>query len=580
MNRPTPFGSSPAALALLGVSILITAAIAFAQLHLRADVFDPHWLSAFYYLFLFVDYPASLVVLCTLILGLLPPIQRVGLWLAGVLGRNPVWTACIACLGLAAGALWVYQSHPLSMDEYAPYLQSRIFAAGKLTGQWPQALVDWLVMPEFQDVFLKVSHESGAVASMYWPGFALLLTPFTAIGAPWLANPVIGALSLLAMHRLAIELTRSQLAAGAAALFALASPAFTINAISFYSMPAHLLLNAVFVLLLLSPSPARSFGAGMVGGLALTLHNPVPHLFFSIPWLLWLLMRPDRWRVCAAIAAGYLPWILVAGFGWHHLLVHLTDSPSGSAAVDSASPLGDAIGGLRGVLFAPNEGMIIARLIGFAKLWLWAVPALLPAAALGFWRHRRDAHFRLLLASAATTWIGYMFVRFDQGHGWGFRYFHAAWFVLPIFAASAFAKSSDDPARVAAADPTSAYMHANAATSLIVLTGFFAWQVHGFISAHLAQLPTTAAGNARVVIVNAGMGYYATDLVQNEPFLRDPTIRMLTKGRKLDEQMVARNFPGLVLLDHSFRGTVWGHPVISGSSPGQEVVVEEHREKK
>ena len=96
MNRPAPFGSSPTALALLGVSILVTAAIALAQLHLRADVFDPHWLSAFPYLFLFVDYPASLIVLCALTLGLLPPIQRVGLWLAHVFGRNPVWTACVA----------------------------------------------------------------------------------------------------------------------------------------------------------------------------------------------------------------------------------------------------------------------------------------------------------------------------------------------------------------------------------------------------------------------------------------------------------------------------------------------------
>ena len=105
------------------------------------------------------------------------------------------------------------------MDESAPYMQSRIFAAGALLGRLPAPLVDWLVYPGFQGHFIQVSHQTGEVASVYWPGFALLLTPFTAAGISWLCNPLLGALSVWAIYRLALTLTGSIEAAGTAMLF-------------------------------------------------------------------------------------------------------------------------------------------------------------------------------------------------------------------------------------------------------------------------------------------------------------------------------------------------------------------------
>src|SRR2546426_1678951 len=136
-------------------------------------------------------------------------------------------------LVLAAAALLVYRAHPLSMDEYAPLFQARAFARGRLAGQVPSELVPRLVPPIRW--FIEAA-PSGAMLSSYWPGFALLLTPFVLLGCPWLLNPLLGGATLLLVWRLARRIWPDTAAAGWAVLFTAASPAFTVNAISYYSM--------------------------------------------------------------------------------------------------------------------------------------------------------------------------------------------------------------------------------------------------------------------------------------------------------------------------------------------------------
>jgi hypothetical protein len=310
----------------------------------------------------------------------------------------------------------------------------------------------------------------------------------------------------------------------------------------------------------------RALLAGVIGGLALNVHNPVPHALFAAPWLLWLLTRPDRWRLTMSAAIGYLPWIAVA-IGWQHLLGSLDSSSVTAATSAPGGALQAVVQAFRRLLVKPNEGILTVRLIGLTKVWLWAVPAMLVVAAVGFWRRRDDVRFRLLLSSALLTLIGYLFVPFDQGHGWGFRYFHSAWFVLPLFAAAAF-MPVETPRGAANALPSrrmAEYLHGTAVGSLVILTAYFGWQVHGFISRHLAQLPRADSGVPRVLIVDPAWGYYAFDLVQNDPFLRGPIVKMLTHGPEDDRAMMARRYPGLVMLGGNYRGSAWGVPDASRS---------------
>jgi hypothetical protein len=199
-------------------------------------------------------------------------------------------------------------------------------------------------------------------------------------------------------------------------------------------------------------------------------------------------------------------------------------------------------------------------LLALAKLWLWAVPGLLLLAALGFWSNRRDRRYQLLLVSALTTFVGFLFVPVDQGHGWGFRYFHSAWFVLPLLSAAALGRRESSGGSRAGAQYrfVGRYVAGAAFASLVVLVPYYGWQVRSFIDRHLAQLPVAQHGVPRLVIVNPGGGYYAQDLIQNDAFLRTPVITMVTNGRQADEDMIARTFPDLVLLGHNSRGSVWG----------------------
>jgi hypothetical protein len=104
-------------------------------------------------------------------------------------------------------------------------------------------------------------------------------------------TPVISALTLLVIHRLALRLFHSEESARLAVLLTVASPEFFANGVSYCSMLARLLANGVYALLLLKRTPRRALLAGTVGSFALTLHNPVPHLLFAIPWVFWTATR-------------------------------------------------------------------------------------------------------------------------------------------------------------------------------------------------------------------------------------------------------------------------------------------------
>ena len=273
--------------------------------------------------------------------------------------RIVIAVAVGATLALAAGAVLVYQARPLAMDEHAPLFQSRVFAAGELRGRVPPDLLPRVVPARLLFPFFATDPAAGTIVSTYWPGFALLLTPFSLLGASWLLNPLLAGAALLLFALLARRWTGEPAAAGWALLFALASPAFTINAISFYPLTAHLALNLLWMALLVetkrdaesSPTltaapldigatltnrPQRLLGAGVVGSLALVLNNPVPHAIFALPWLAALLRRRG-WRTTAWLALGYFPLVLVLGAGWLPVRQTIRDPSAAAASADATN---------------------------------------------------------------------------------------------------------------------------------------------------------------------------------------------------------------------------------------------------
>lgn len=536
--------------AAVGISIVI---IYWLQ-SLRAQALDMSFEGIFNGLFLFQDYPLALCGSLILFLALLAPVQKWAFACTGYVAKHVYAVAALYFMLLAASAVLVYHAYPLSMDEYSPYFQSKVFAAGEMTARWSPRMLDWMIPESFQNLFLNVSHADGRVVSAYWPGFALLLTPFTLLGVSWLCNPTLGAIGLLLVYRLAMRVFEDQSSAGLAVMATLAAPAFAINSISFYSMTAHLVFNAGFALCLMNPTVQRAALAGLLGSVALCLHNPVPHFLFAAPWIVWLALRPASLRPLLALVAGYLPLVLILGFGWAWFAQSVADSATTILYEQSATWTAR----IQKVFSLPSPSLLYARTVALMKMWIWAVPATLVLAAVGAWRLWGNHWIRLFSCSAIFTFCAYLFVPFSQGHGWGYRYFQSAWFALPLLAVGALRETpgaKESASVVARSLPR--YFAACCALSALFLIPLSAYLVEGHISRHLAQIPVAAHGDPKVVLISAA-GYYSEDLVQNDPFLREPVVKLISHGRKRDREQMAKEFPQLELLQISAAGSVWG----------------------
>ena len=407
-----------------------------------------------------------------------------------------------------------------------PFSSRRCFAAGDLHARLPPNAVDWLVVRGFNGAFLYASRDTGFAVEAYWPGFALLLAPFQFLRIPWACNAVLAAASIGLIFLITLEITSDRRAAGWAILFTVSSGSFVAYAISYYSMQAHFTFNLFFAYLLMRPTRARALVAGFVGSLALNLHNPFPHALFAAPWLMSMLMEARHRALLRPLLFGYLPGVCLA-MAWLVLRGNMTPTP---AALANAVPAG--------VFAWPDLALLNLRVASLVKLWLWASPCVLLLAVLGAGRAFGDRRVRLLAWSACVTFIGYLFVRFDQGHGWGYRYFQSAAGCMPVLAGVAMSqeKSVKAPRLVAFAGAT-------AVLSLLVIVPQQLLEIEAIIRGQLAQLPTPVRPGRNVYFIKPLAGFYMADLIQIDPLLRDRDLLLATRGPPLDRQLIHQNWP-------------------------------------
>ena len=174
-----------------------------------------------------------------------------------------------------------------------------------------------------------------------------------------------------------------------------------------YSMPAHLALNTIWLWLYSRPDLRCFYLAPLVGVLALGLHQPTVHGLFAAPFLFRLVLQ-RRWRASIIFGVIYVAG-LAAWFGWR---AHYStpSAVSGTAFFRLFNP--------RMLVIQPMDLLL---LIGWSSL---ATPLARGA--------RFSAHFPILLIlqdaalSCLLTFGFYYFFDLDQGHGWGYRYFHGA----------------------------------------------------------------------------------------------------------------------------------------------------------
>ncbi|GGP25534.1 hypothetical protein [Silvimonas amylolytica] len=478
-------------------------------------------------------------------------ITEVPLWLM----RNLIAVSVLTGMLLAIGSHTVYQQHPFSMDEYAVLFQSQIFAKGHLSGSFPPTLIDRLIHPQLQNYFIMTNHQTGAVASAYWPGLALLMTPFTFVGMPWLINAVIGSFTVWTCARFAQALGSSEQVAGTAVLLLLASPVFWADNISLYAMPAILLFNMLFAWGLWTRTLRGALLAGVAGSIALSMANPVPHILFAICWLAWFAASTRSPKLIGAVILAYLPLSLLLCLGWPLYRLSMFHEVSAGQSAASNSSFSHYLQSLSSILSLPSVISLQSRLAATIKLWGWGVPGLMVLAVWGY--RQGNQGYRLMAWAFGVTFLGYLLVPYDQGHGWGYRYVHYAFVALPMLAAIAL----HGPGETEARRQLQRLAGALVLGSVLMMLPLRLWQVHGVIAYDTAQLPAIPQQVQKsITFLRTDRGFYPQDLIQNDPFVLNNHVIMLSYGDDQDARLIQSLFPGSHLIGKTPGATLWQVP--------------------
>jgi Dolichyl-phosphate-mannose-protein mannosyltransferase len=384
---------------------------------------------------------ALLVILMSAVAGFRGVARRekswlslVGLWgsrmASPITGQGERFAIFVLVLTAAVCALLIgrliFQDCPCSGDEWSYVLQADIFSRGRLQ-------VDSPAHPQFFDVWGMVNN--GKFYAWAPPGWPLLLTPGILLRAPWLVNPAVGALTLLAVYRLG-RLVYDGPVALLAVFFMLFSPFFLLHSASYFAHPSSLLFITLCVFFYARGLARGADGDFLLAGLcgsASFLIRPFDQVMVLCPlgaYLLFLVLRRQ-------VAVRQVGW-----FGMSHALGVLL--LLGYNALQTGHPL--TMGyhvGYSGPLF--DVHLLGRRFIAeyFLHLLVWTFPfvplvALLYSIWLGETKpqnpseQRWDALFFLVFLS---TIIGYAFVPFHYWVGYGPRYYYGSFFAVALLGA-------------------------------------------------------------------------------------------------------------------------------------------------
>jgi hypothetical protein len=400
----------------------------------------------------------------------------------------------------ALGTYFVCHDYALSADEFMTDFQARIFLRGKISVEIPS---QWLaavrvIKPTYADYF-PATH---SWKSAYLPVYAAMRAVFQTVSLQWLLNPFLAAVTVLALYGACRNIWPNEKQNALVAVLLLATSAqFLLMAMSAYSMPAHLALNTIWLWLYSRSDRRRFYLAPIVGVFAIGLHQPIPHALFAAPFLLRLVIQRKWWAV-SVFGLVYL----LGCTGWYAWRVHYS----------THTGLGDA-----SFFRLWNPKMLIIQPMDLLLVIGWSALATPLLAVLGFRRILREQPIiRDAALSCLLTFGFYYFFRLDQGHGWGYRYFHGTLTCLILVAVAGW------QALVNATGIRTARKFLGGALlgSLAIALPLRCYQAESFIRPFARASETIHSMNVEVVGVDPHFAWYSADLIRNDPFLEQRPI--------------------------------------------------------
>lgn len=385
----------------------------------------------------------------------------------------------------------------LSMDEHLARFQARVFARGQVSAEIPGHMQP--LASAMTPIFVTLSPDGARWYASDAPVFSLLRAAFLKAGMEAATNPALAALSLALLWSIARRIWPAEPAAPVIATgLLLASPQFLVTSMTGYSMSANLAANLGWLLLWLHPGRLAALVLPVLGGIALGIHTPFPHALFAAPFLAASVQSWPRWRLIYSVVV----YLLFAGvwLAWFHD-VHMLTQGGGSLL---------QVFGLPG----RQQGLTLAMSV--ALIATWQVPFTVFGASLALVRFSQlESPVRLSLCGLALTIVFFLFYPSSQGHGWGYRYVYGSLGALVLAATDSAVRLRRE---VGPGVVTRALAVALALTLAVALP-LRSLQVRAFCAPFAAGAELVRAIRAPAVLVDEAGGWYAQDLVRNDPFL-------------------------------------------------------------
>jgi hypothetical protein len=242
------------------------------------------------------------------------------LWLRVIAAPSRPLLAAVVVLNLGLTLLVEFRTlknFPNSGDEYSYFVSAELFARGRLS----------VPSPPHRD-FFEFTHvvNDGKFYGKYPPGWPALLGVGVRLGVPWLVNPVIGALTLIAIWQLARRHFSVEIA-NTALLMCAANPFFVFNSASYFSHSSCLLFLTLFLHAVFSciadPKDRRAWLLLGASSGAAFLIRPFTSVVFFLPCFAYLgfrILKDRRFdEVLRGAAIASVPLALCAAlfFGYN-----------------------------------------------------------------------------------------------------------------------------------------------------------------------------------------------------------------------------------------------------------------------
>lgn len=322
---------------------------------------------------------------------------------------------CLVAL-LGWGTYHIMGNFPLSRDEHMVLFDMVVFDRRRLATPLPP---EWRAYAHaLVPAFLLNENMPTGLVSAYLPVNAVLRLAFSKIADPVFFNPVLAAVGAVALLDIARrEFGKNDPACWVALLVYGLSAQMIVNAMTTYSMTAHMALNLVWLAAFLRGGKAGHAVAIGIGFLATGLHQIAFHPFFVAPILLWRL-REGEWKLVAMYAGAYCSIIV----WWAYYPIVAAHEVASSVTPPRDSNLLARVSALLVHRDGNPPALMFLNLVRFVA---WQNFVLLPLLAVAAGVAFRERGLPGALFAGIGLWLVFIAIMLPyQGHGWGYRYLH------------------------------------------------------------------------------------------------------------------------------------------------------------